>query len=169
MRCTCTNGDLPSRVPFGSEHGDFLMEGTTAISSIVALRKPTPTFRPPLAGPALWRLISQLSLNYLSLVEEGKEALQEILKLYQPAPSRISISRYKGFSGPQQPPHGARRVGERHFVCARHARRNGAGRRQVRRRRSLPVRQRAGTFPGAVRLDEQLQPVGGAHLCKGRR
>jgi len=25
-----------------------------------------------------WRLISQLSLNYLSLVSEGKEALQEI-------------------------------------------------------------------------------------------
>jgi len=31
---------------------------------------------------ALWRLISHLSLNYLSLVDEGKEALQEILGLY---------------------------------------------------------------------------------------
>ena len=30
----------------------------------------------------LWRLVSQLSLNYLSLVEEGREALQEILRLY---------------------------------------------------------------------------------------
>src|SRR5579864_9036871 len=29
-----------------------------------------------------WRLISHLSLNYLSLVSEGKEALQEILRLY---------------------------------------------------------------------------------------
>ncbi|MCW5980956.1 MAG: type VI secretion system baseplate subunit TssF [Bryobacteraceae bacterium] len=83
VRCTCTNGDLPSRLPFGSEQGDFLIEGTTAVSAIVALRKPTPTHRPPLGGAALWRLISHLSLNYLSLVEEGKEALQEILKLYQ--------------------------------------------------------------------------------------
>ena len=30
----------------------------------------------------LWNLISQLSLNYLSLTEDGKEALQEILRLY---------------------------------------------------------------------------------------
>jgi type VI secretion system protein ImpG len=30
----------------------------------------------------LWRLVSHLSLNYLSLVEEGKEALQEVLRLY---------------------------------------------------------------------------------------
>jgi type VI secretion system protein ImpG len=31
----------------------------------------------------MWRLISHLSLNYLSLVEGGREALQEILRLYQ--------------------------------------------------------------------------------------
>jgi type VI secretion system protein ImpG len=30
----------------------------------------------------LWRLISHLSLSYLSLVEEGKDALQEIMRLY---------------------------------------------------------------------------------------
>ena len=83
VRCTCTNGDLPSRLPFGTEQGDFLIEGTTAVSAVVALRKPTPTYRPPLSGGALWRLISHLSLNYLSLVEDGKEALQEILKLYE--------------------------------------------------------------------------------------
>jgi type VI secretion system protein ImpG len=29
-----------------------------------------------------WRLISHLSLNYLSIVEKGREALQEILRLY---------------------------------------------------------------------------------------
>jgi type VI secretion system protein ImpG len=31
---------------------------------------------------ANWRLISHLSLNYLSLVEEGRDALQNILRLY---------------------------------------------------------------------------------------
>ena len=30
----------------------------------------------------LWCLISHLSLNYLSLVQEGKESLQKILELY---------------------------------------------------------------------------------------
>lgn len=83
VRCTCTNGDLPSRLPFGGEQGDFLIEGSTAISSVAALRKPTPTYRPALGGAALWQLVSHLSLNYLSLVEDGREALQEILKLYQ--------------------------------------------------------------------------------------
>ena len=49
---------------------------------IVALRKPTAPVRPPTGKSALWRLISPLSLNYLSLVEEGKEPLQQILRLY---------------------------------------------------------------------------------------
>jgi type VI secretion system protein ImpG len=82
VRCTCTNRDLPSRLPFGSETGDFELDGTPSVTRIVTLKKPTPTLRPPVGKSALWRLISQLSLNYLSLVSEGKEALQEILRLY---------------------------------------------------------------------------------------
>ncbi len=82
VRCTCTNGDLPSKLPFGDEKGDFDAEGAAAAPIIVALRKPTRTIRPPLGQEVLWRLISHLSLNYLSIVEEGKGALQEILRLY---------------------------------------------------------------------------------------
>ncbi len=48
---------------------------------ILCLRAPSPTLRPPLGKGQLWRLISHLSLNYLSLVD-GKDALQEILRLY---------------------------------------------------------------------------------------
>ena len=44
--------------------------------------KPTATLRPSLGGALQWRLISHLSLNYLSLVEGGEDALKEILKLY---------------------------------------------------------------------------------------
>jgi type VI secretion system protein ImpG len=82
VRCTCTNRDLINRLPFGSENGDFEMAGGAAIKKIVALRKPTRTQRPPLEGKTLWCLISQLSLNYLSLVNHGKDALQKILELY---------------------------------------------------------------------------------------
>lgn len=82
VRCTCTNRDLVSRLPFGSEAGDFEMTGGAAIKRIVALHKPTRTLRPPLDGKTLWSLISHLSLNYLSIVDEGKEALQKILELY---------------------------------------------------------------------------------------
>jgi type VI secretion system protein ImpG len=82
VRTTCTNRDLPSRLPFGLEEGDFELEGASALKRIVALRKPTPPVRPPTGKSALWRLISHLSLNYLSLVEEGREAFQQILRLY---------------------------------------------------------------------------------------
>ncbi len=43
---------------------------------------PPPRCAPPPERGRLWRLISHLSLNYLSVAEEGKEALQEILRLY---------------------------------------------------------------------------------------
>ena len=82
VRTTCTNRDLPSRLPFGNEAGDFELETGAPIKRIVALRKPTSPIRPPLGKAMQWRLISHLSLNYLSLVSEGREALQEILKLY---------------------------------------------------------------------------------------
>jgi len=82
IRTSCTNRDLPSRLPFGNEDGDFELEGASSLKRIVALRKPTHTIRPPLGKSALWRLISHLSLNYLSLVEEGKGALQQILRMY---------------------------------------------------------------------------------------
>jgi type VI secretion system protein ImpG len=58
------------------------MEGGIELKRIVALIKPTPPVRPALGKAVLWRLVSHLSLNYLSLVDEGKEALQEILRLY---------------------------------------------------------------------------------------
>ena len=82
VRTTCTNRDLPSRLPFGNESGDFETESGAPIQRIVALRKPTVSIRPPLGKAMQWRLISHLSLNYLSLVSEGREALQEILKLH---------------------------------------------------------------------------------------
>jgi type VI secretion system protein ImpG len=82
IRTTCTNRDLPSRLPFGNEDGDFELEGASTLKRVVALRKPTPAVRPPSGKSALWRLISHLSLNYLSLVEQGKDAFQQILRMY---------------------------------------------------------------------------------------
>lgn len=82
VRTLCTNRDLPARLPFGNQDSDFEMEGAGPMRRIVALRKPTAPIRPVLGKGVLWRLVSHLSLNYLSLVEDGKDALQEILRLY---------------------------------------------------------------------------------------
>ena len=69
---TCTNRDLPARLPFGNQDSDFELEGAAPMKRIVALRKPTAPVRPPMGKGVLWRLVSHLSLNYLSLVSEGQ-------------------------------------------------------------------------------------------------
>lgn len=79
---TCTNRDLPARLPFGNIAGDFNIETAVPITRINSLIKPTPTRRPSLGRALQWRLISHLSLNYMSLTQGGEHALKEILKLY---------------------------------------------------------------------------------------
>ncbi len=79
---TCTNRDIPGRLPFGDSSGDFDMEVAAPVSRINCLIKPTPSRRPSLEGALQWRLISHLSLNYLSIVRGGEDALREILRIY---------------------------------------------------------------------------------------
>ena len=85
VKTTCTNRDLPTRLPFGGRENDFEVEGTALLSGVKCLTKPTETIRPPQRRYAQWRLISHLNLNYLSLVSNDRgvpDALQEILHLY---------------------------------------------------------------------------------------
>jgi type VI secretion system protein ImpG len=119
VRLTCTNRDLPARLPFGLDTGDFEMEAAAPVQSIVALRKPTPALRPPAGRSSLWRLISHLSLNYLSLVSEGKEALQEILKLYNFSDSSYSIRQIEGILELTSRPSFARILSENGITFAR--------------------------------------------------
>lgn len=83
---TCTNRDLPGRLPFGGREGDFEVEGSGPLAGVRCLKKPTNTLRPPLRRAIQWRLISHLSLNHLSIVgdagDQTAEALREILMLY---------------------------------------------------------------------------------------
>jgi type VI secretion system protein ImpG len=81
LRVTCTNRDHAARLKFSGEFGELEPEGF-ALLRARCLRKPTESSRQPLHGGLQWRLISHLSLNHLSIVEKGAEALQEILQLY---------------------------------------------------------------------------------------
>ncbi|HLK67663.1 MAG TPA: type VI secretion system baseplate subunit TssF [Bryobacteraceae bacterium] len=119
VRTICTNRDLPSRLPFGDENGDFELEGGMPIKRIVSLLKPTDTLRPPMAKDSLWRLISQLSLNYLSLVSEGREALQEILRLYNFTGSTYSDKEIEGIIALNSKRHFARVVSDDGMAFAR--------------------------------------------------
>src|SRR3546814_6915718 len=60
-----------------------------AIAQARLLKKPTATWRAPMRQANQWRLISHLSLNHLSLVEGGRDALLEILSLYNFGNSEI--------------------------------------------------------------------------------
>jgi type VI secretion system protein ImpG len=119
VRCICSNRDLPARLPFGSEAGDFEIDGMPSIRRITTLKKPTATLRPPLGTSAFWRLISQLSLNYLSLVSEGKEALQEILRLYNFTDSVYLEKQIQGIVKLDSQWHFARVVSENGIAFAR--------------------------------------------------
>ena len=119
VRLTCTNRDLPSRLPFGMDSGDFELESGAPVHSIMALRKPTPALRPPTGKSSLWRLVSHLSLNYLSLVAEGREALQEILKLYNFTNSSYSVKQIEGITDLKSRPQFARIISENGITFAR--------------------------------------------------
>lgn len=82
LNVTATNRDLPSLLPFGAVGGDLFMEGGGLAKVVRLLRKPTPSMRFDRGRGALWRLISHLSLNHLSLSGGGIEALKEMLRLY---------------------------------------------------------------------------------------
>ena len=91
VRTLCSNFDLPSRLQFGLEAGDFDATGFPAAKTVTALRRPSPSVDPPAGRQGqFWRLISLLSLNYLSLNEEGRSAMQEILRLHNMSDSSAS-------------------------------------------------------------------------------
>lgn len=89
IELTCTNRDLPSQIPTGVSGGDLFLEGGSLARSIQLLRKPTPTTRIDRSS-AHWRLISQLSLNHLSLTEASLSSLKETLTLYDITRSPVS-------------------------------------------------------------------------------
>jgi type VI secretion system protein ImpG len=119
VRTTCTNRDLPARLPFGNQDSDFSMEGAATMRRIVALRKPTAPIRPAMGKGVLWRLVSHLSLNYLSLVEEGKDALQEILRLYDVGRTAYSQNVIQSITQIKSRPSFARLVSEEGISFAR--------------------------------------------------
>ena len=77
----CTNRDLAAQLP---EDAELQIEESAPLSYISCLKKPTPQLNPSVDGSTLWKLISHLSLNHLSLTDnhKGLFALREILRLY---------------------------------------------------------------------------------------
>ena len=62
----CTNRHLAEQLPISPR---LQIEIAAPVLQVIGLDKPTPQIDPPLRGQTLWRLVSQLSLNHLSLNE----------------------------------------------------------------------------------------------------
>jgi type VI secretion system protein ImpG len=80
-----TNRDLPLIMPVGSD-SDFTLSISAPVDGIRCLRGPSRPRASMLEGEIAWRLISHLSVNYLTVTDldeaKGATALREILALY---------------------------------------------------------------------------------------
>ena len=86
---------------------DFTMDVSAPITAIRCLNGPTLPRPSPAEGRYSWRLISHLSLNYLSLIDsngDGASGLREILKLYADATDRQIARQIEGVLSVQSRP-----------------------------------------------------------------
>lgn len=98
----CSNRDLPMLLPTGGRDVFHLPDGGPVLS--VATPVPPTRPRPTLAqGDTAWRLISHLSLNYLSIADPepgggsgGAEALREMIGIYAPGGDRVVAKQLEG-------------------------------------------------------------------------
>lgn len=83
----CTNRDLPIlQPPVGRGRTDFSWDISAPLKAVRCLAGPTRPHPSFAHGDTAWRLVSHLSLNYLSLADtnqqEGATALRDLLRLY---------------------------------------------------------------------------------------
>jgi type VI secretion system protein ImpG len=99
VRALVTNRDLPMLLATGAPDMFHLPDGGP-VQGVQVIFSPTRP-RPSMAqGDAAWRIISHLSLNYLSIADSengsGAEALRELLGIYAPPGDRVVSKQLEG-------------------------------------------------------------------------
>ena len=98
FKLTCSNRRLPEALQLGDVQ--VPSDSSPAFVKFRNLTVPTPSVMPPLGTDLHWRLLSHLSLNYVSLVDV--EALRGVLELYNfqilrdPRAARANTRRLQG-------------------------------------------------------------------------
>ncbi|HZR21577.1 MAG TPA: type VI secretion system baseplate subunit TssF [Verrucomicrobiae bacterium] len=87
IKALCTNRHLPIQMAIGVGRTDFSMGLSAPVNAVRCVTGPTLPKPSATQGRFFWRLISHLSLNYLTLVDsakgaEGAAGLRDLLKLY---------------------------------------------------------------------------------------
>jgi type VI secretion system protein ImpG len=114
-KLTCSNRNLPLAINPNGTWGEMDLESGPLIRTRL-LHAPTPPRRPKLLGGLQWRLISHLSLNHLSIVEGGANALREILRLYDQSDTHSSAGQIAGITALRSTPKIMRLESEKGFV-----------------------------------------------------
>ncbi len=78
MALTCTNASLPEKLRYGDISRPT--ETSPELATFENIRQPTAPVQPPLGKNLLWRLLSHLYINYLSVADV--ESLRAMVKLY---------------------------------------------------------------------------------------
>ncbi len=117
----CTNRDLPLLMPLGGSD-DFTLDSAAPLAGIRCIQGPTRPRPPQDEGEAHWRLINQLSLNHLSLLDgdghgeggndhgggtdagEGAAALRDLLSLHADPQDASSLRQVGGVRSVSQRP-----------------------------------------------------------------
>lgn len=115
VHATCSNRDLPLELAIDGSWGELDLESSPLTRTRI-LHGPTAVYRSSVQGNLQWRLISHLSLNHLSLVDGGVEALQEILHLYDPAATHATSGQVEGITSVRSSRKIARLDSEHGFV-----------------------------------------------------
>jgi type VI secretion system protein ImpG len=99
----CTNRDLPVQLAIGQGRTTFLIEGGVPVESVRCIAGPSAPRPSPAFGDTAWRLISHLSLNYLSLIEQGgpssAQMLRDMLALYRDPNDAAAARQVEGVVG----------------------------------------------------------------------
>ena len=91
--------DMPTRLPFGGGQPRLqLAQGGGLVNRLRCLTPPTATLRTHLREEGLWRLVSHLTLNHLSVSggPDAADALREILSLYDFTESAVTKGAIEG-------------------------------------------------------------------------
>ncbi len=102
VETTCLDGDRPRQVLGGEGRSALRLTQGAPVARIECLTEPTRVLRPAARRGVLWRLVSHLALNHLSLAEDARDgaaALREILALYDFADSPETQSLIQGLCG----------------------------------------------------------------------
>ena len=86
VEALCTNRDLPMLLSFANGQSELTLESAAPVEAVKVLVGPTRPRAAQAFGESTWRLINHLSLNYLSISDEGLEGaalpLRRLLTLY---------------------------------------------------------------------------------------